>query len=141
VVPKMLIFILEGLDQVRLESVCVSDALDAGLANTNLSRDGCAWTNGSRWLELVCVVFLITAFTIAAGIDVVRPGRGASLHDRTQDPSVARTQVCLVNMVSRNTRHRDQDEYQGSNPDDVFDSGHILNSVDGPERAKVAFLR
>jgi hypothetical protein len=44
-------------------------------------------------------------------------------------------------MVSRSTRHRDQEEYQGSDPDDVFDSGYILNSVDGPEREKVAFLQ
>jgi hypothetical protein len=41
--------------------------------------------------------------------------------------------------VSRSTRHRHQEEYQGSDFDDVFDSGYILNAVDGPERAKVAF--
>ena len=68
---------LEGLEQMRLESVRVPDASHAGLMPT--SR---AMVRVDQWVALarvVCVVFLITVFTIAAGTDGVRPGHNAAI--------------------------------------------------------------
>jgi hypothetical protein len=50
---------LEGLDQVRLESVCVRDAptlaslipTSRAIVRVDQWVASCAWTNGSRWLE------------------------------------------------------------------------------------------